>query len=1073
MRELRSTALFVLCVVCAVASVAQGSPGEVICIENELISLTFSQESGGIVSLMDKGTGIEFCAGPVATPALFSLTLVSASGEEIQLSSTDALSVENRIVEADGLQTLSLSARNLDGLGVDVVCTVLVRDGTPLTEWGIKVESSSEFRLRCVDFPILTGVNSLGESSEDDWLLYPLEAGILIPRPSETLRGKGQWMIVYYPSSLSMQFMAVYDSHVGLYTSTYDTAGTAKRFEYFDDSSGMRWQVLTGLSEEPRKVYEQAYPAVVGTFHGDWYTAADIYKEWALAQPWCALRSWEKAPSWLFDADPTLEMMNYRDFPGTSDLQWDSLAAIAAKSVSFSRELRTPVDVYLVGWEGHEVWDSPFAMPPRESTDVFVDMLRTLHDQGNRLLITRGTTKWADTSPGFAEQGLTDAIRGATGDLFYTEQALSDRTSLRYEMCPSAAGWRGIVVENSAEAGALGVDWLSLDEVPLGSHEYACACYAPGHAHAPGAGSWWAQETLSLLSEARAAGKAENSQMVCSLESPSEFFLSVADSYMARRSTPDKKHYDWLLEEFPGLGLPAVFQYVYNEYIRPWSGDSGVYLDAGVVPNQYVRAVLADALTSAEILSFRSHWMSAMGGSSENLETLARCLRVWQSPAREFLAYGQMLRPPEIDVPATEVPLFGEGFAGQTREMPAVLSSAWVSPFGSVGYLFSNISDESVTVHPLLEGHSVNAAAPVTAYVSRNGYPETILDLDLPESAPIELAPGDIVVIKLGERVPDAPAPIDSGITWQLDEAARAVRFSLDLRCPDSMPSMPSRPALLIVNAEGMSGDIKPEPTYREVPSLRPGQVWHVQGQVTIPWDSQGRIVLRARMACDMPTGTALAERSWVEVWEQEYVVEAQCPSDGFVGGECVQVGPNPCTAAGVRIPVTLTALPQTIKWRVKRITPEGTASASPSTMTVAGQSVVVFENSAEIKYGRVAARFVSSFNALSYDGIEVIASASTDVNCVVDLAFTDCGIQVEGSCGWNTPQLSCGLQVGTDTRRFLIPFERFSSPPWLLRKYPTANPKPDLTQLQEIGLSIGSTWETVTIHSIRFYRES
>jgi len=109
---------------------------------------------------------------------------------------------------------------------------------------------------------------------------------------------------------MTVQMIAFYDSEqpdAGLYLSMDDSEGYKKRFGFqrVNDSTGdyILFSFLHSISETPGNNLSLAYHVNVDIFSGDWYDAADRYKQWALTQPWMATELTDRAdiPSWLYD----------------------------------------------------------------------------------------------------------------------------------------------------------------------------------------------------------------------------------------------------------------------------------------------------------------------------------------------------------------------------------------------------------------------------------------------------------------------------------------------------------------------------------------------------------------------------------------------------------------------------------------------------------------------------------------------------------------------------------------------------------------------------------------------------
>jgi len=109
---------------------------------------------------------------------------------------------------------------------------------------------------------------------------------------------------------------------------------------------------------------------VLGTFHGDWYAAAEIYRNWASMQPLCAVKLAERKdiPKWIAKSPVGLA------FPMRGQCDWDGPAepnpeyTPATNALPYLEKLATeresPVMPIVFNWEDGGPWVQPDAFPP-------------------------------------------------------------------------------------------------------------------------------------------------------------------------------------------------------------------------------------------------------------------------------------------------------------------------------------------------------------------------------------------------------------------------------------------------------------------------------------------------------------------------------------------------------------------------------------------------------------------------------------------------------------------------------------------------------------------------------------
>ena len=206
--------------------------------------------------------------------------------------------------------------------------TVRVRVRVPaqgaLSFWRLEVENHSPLAIISADFPGFALPQVLGSQPDDTCVILPQathsqrfwnlpeEFRYLRSAPPPTQSGKTgkpankpAWPFVLGVGSVPdvVQMMACYDSQAGLYLATHDPQPNVKRLaiEGLDDAT-LRLRIEHVRPWEFGSNFTLGYDTVIGVFHGDWTAAADLYRDWAVQQPWCAqgtLAKGKDTPVWL------------------------------------------------------------------------------------------------------------------------------------------------------------------------------------------------------------------------------------------------------------------------------------------------------------------------------------------------------------------------------------------------------------------------------------------------------------------------------------------------------------------------------------------------------------------------------------------------------------------------------------------------------------------------------------------------------------------------------------------------------------------------------------------------------
>ncbi|MBM3891324.1 MAG: hypothetical protein FJ388_19600, partial [Verrucomicrobia bacterium] len=227
---------------------------------------------------------------------------------------------------------------------LDVEVTVTLREDDPLTRWRISVTNRSRsWGLWNVIFPVLE-LAPLGRDPSDNFLALGRARGIVVRDPFRPPDGKVAFGMMsasgaYWPGTFNMQFQALYDqAGAGLYLATHDGGGYKKSFYIMPQSGGRVLEYKVGHYPAnmgwPAENYRLNYDVCVGPFRGDWFDACQLYRAWALKQPWCArgpMATRRDVPRWYKESPLALYLMNYHgegQVPELRDRMLDWLRAI-------------------------------------------------------------------------------------------------------------------------------------------------------------------------------------------------------------------------------------------------------------------------------------------------------------------------------------------------------------------------------------------------------------------------------------------------------------------------------------------------------------------------------------------------------------------------------------------------------------------------------------------------------------------------------------------------------------------------------------------------------------------------
>ena len=685
----------------------------IVTLETDTTRIGFDPDrNGAIVSLVDKATGRDFAAPKTSAPLLYALSFTNAPS----LTEADAAGVT---VKRDGNSVVIAAARHTNA-AVAVECRFRTEPGSSLIFSRIAVRNDSGHALTSVRFPALAWPKQLGASPEQEFLVLPRNDGCLIQSPATI----GWLPSAPYPGSASMQFLAHYDDTAGLYAASYDSRcftksfGVEKRGDVFRlammHRPALGWIATSGrdsssaqsLSRPEVAIHQKwrtEYDVVIGTFRGDWQTAAGIYKRWALQQPWCRRTLAQRVadgdvPRWL--TEPSL----FYAYSLRGEVEprkiGNRLPQVPQQAGAWRELLGGPTTFMLMAWEKLGPWVTPDYFPPFGGEKDFKAATTALHANGHRTLVFLSGLNWTlrkqggcdagtlDDTAAFEKRGVASAVCGPDGQPQRWGKPNAD-VGEHAVICPATPLARELLLGAALECQRLVIDCVQADQIVGGG---MASCFSDKHGHPRGGGNWSATALYKIFDEVRREGKKRDPNFAWSMEEPGEFFIPVLDTYHAR----DYAQGRWPRDGAGVIGVP-LFTHVYHEFMHGYGGDScgvSTSANAGTLYQQGMNLVCGKTPGVAV-------WTRPYDPKTTDA-VQARLLRghveLWRGPAREFLVFGRRVAAGPLDVPTVRCKFFtGGDRPPRELDVPAVLHSQWRLPVGDEAAVFVCVGNGPVS----------------------------------------------------------------------------------------------------------------------------------------------------------------------------------------------------------------------------------------------------------------------------------------------------------------------------------------------------------------------------------------
>jgi hypothetical protein len=723
---------------------------------NAFLEFAFNKAKGGIFSVIHKSSKNNFRKNKESPCLIFRIWFKTKDREEAKcINNLEAVDCAYDWERTGKGIRLTLRNSGLGEYNIKVKMTVFVPDDSNLTTWKINIENNDNLTINKVEFPLISGFSKIGEESEDDFVATPFCGGVLLKNPYYTLENGEEFLPYMYPNAeMSMQFIALYGKKGGLYISTKDADGNVKCLSLKRVNEEYMEIICSHyLPKEKGNNFQQKYPIVIGFFQGDWYTAAEIYKKWAIHQKWCTEKLSERdTPEWFKRPTPILMFENY-SFLNNHVISLDEMSTIIK---DLSNTLNLNFDACIFAWEHSGSWTGPRYFPPREGEEKFVQAMRHIKKYGSHGFAYISGTVWRiaservffDDSKKFEENGKENV--SMTEDRKPTIR-IQGTVGPGARMCPYTQFWRETVLNNTLECLRLGLDMVQIDEFPDIN-----PCYNESHDHPLGYGNWIGKSWLKMLLEIRKECKKRNPDFVISIEEPCEFYIRSVDGYLSRDNMPELfGHYTRLIDRY-GSNIETIplFTFVYHEYITAF-GHENVFLNPDKEMVSYYRRALAKSFILGKVQS-GGQFFKKGGLVQELVEFYMKTSLAESTYAKTYVICGRMLEPPRIIVPTIRINYldFDKNYVSFDHENPSktltehsILSSAWKSSNNSVGYVFANISDKPVVFNWEISPHDLNLDN-YTVYSVRDGAYSIIFEKTLlPKVERTHMKPNEILLI--------------------------------------------------------------------------------------------------------------------------------------------------------------------------------------------------------------------------------------------------------------------------------------------------------------------------------------
>jgi hypothetical protein len=501
--------------------------------------------------------------------------------------------------------------------------------------------------------------------------------------------------------------MTVYNTDKGgLYAACNDSLAYKKNFAFSLDSlNNLVYQMNNYPAlDSALDSYSPAYAAIIGSFKGDWISAAEIYREWGTQQRWCKESRFTKrlTPAWL--ENTALWVWN-RGKSGN----------VLTPAADIQKRLGLPVSVFWHWWHGCSYDDGfPEYVPPREGKKSFISAMESAQEKGIRSIVYMNQALWGTTTESWTKENAAEySAKDSEGNTISHIFNIFTKKPAAY-MCMGTQFWKDKYsslcdsVVNTYKTNGVYMDMACLNSM----------CFDRNHGHPVGGGNYWIEHFGKMTGQIRSK-MPPNAEIVLAGEGCGEVWLPYLDLFLTLAVSR---------ERYAGVGswetIP-FFQAVYHQYGVTYGNYSSLIVPPydelwpkEFAPDDPLKLLEKDfnqQFLMEQARSFVwglqptiSNYQSFLASQrKEEIKYLIDLAKI-RNQGLKYLLNGKFLRTPDMQIPEEEIDIsrlsiyagkMGESVTRFRSTYPSVYTGTWQSDDKQLGIALAGISDDPFNVH--------------------------------------------------------------------------------------------------------------------------------------------------------------------------------------------------------------------------------------------------------------------------------------------------------------------------------------------------------------------------------------
>lgn len=569
-------------------------------------------------------------------------------------------------------------------------------------------ENNTGKYVEWVDFCSVAVPNDLVSTGGSGRIAIDTNEGMLIediklkenfyPYKFRPLNYPSEGLYAMFPAVVQSQFLSYYDDTAGIYIATEDSARSIKGIDFgpLEDAIKLQFKLYSGIEKDVVD-FNLGYNLVMDFFCGDWYCAAEMYREWFennLPENLLPIEENQDLPEWYTDSPlvVTYPVQGIHDMDPSGPNRLFPYGNALPYLEKISNATGSRIMTVLMHWEGTAPWAPPYVWPPLGGEKSLKDFCDELHIRDYILGVYCSGISYTIQS-NINDYNMQDEYdekelwrhmcASPTGEII-SKTCQAQRKS--YDMCIAEDFTKNVLLEEASKMASSGLDYIQILDQNHGGTPYFC--FSDKHSHPAVPGKWMVEHMTDFLKKLKSAvGK----KVLLGCES------AAAESYIPYMNLSDNR---FNLNGYVGKFIP-LYGYIYHKYLQNFSGNSVCSLDIfdeHRSPDSYLlRAahsfLAGDFMTLVINEDGKIAWawgereFDYLPDEESVLSFIKSATAYKREVAKKYLTLGEMIKPCEVC--CDKVKMYKTN-AERFTEYPSVLTTAWKASDGTRAQFLAN-----------------------------------------------------------------------------------------------------------------------------------------------------------------------------------------------------------------------------------------------------------------------------------------------------------------------------------------------------------------------------------------------